>query len=373
MPLMFVRNDITCMHVDAIVNATDTHLSGSGGGDAAIHAAAGPGLKQECDRAGCVPPGGAVATGAYDLPCRYVIHTAGPVWNGGITGERELLRSCWRSCLEKAMTLRCESIAFPLISCGTFGYPLREALDLAVSEVRSFLSDPGPEMTVYIVFYDDAALSEGLRMGEEIRDLLNERGDPHEASELRGFGAAEARPSVLWTGSGCARRKLLAGRNPGKRGLSSAKLLEAAPVSRDPSPGKDGLRDGVDVLLDRTDAGFSVTLLKLIDERGMTDVECYRRANVDRKHFSKIRSDPGYKPSKYTVLAFAFALRLDRVETDDLLRRAGYALSPASKPDLVLGYCIDRGYFDIDGINEILYDHDLPLLGDSGAAKGGKI
>ena len=324
MPLIIVRNDITKMSVDAIVNAANESLLGGGGVDGCIHRAAGPELLQECRTLGGCRTGEARITGAYRLPCKYVIHTVGPVWNGGRCGEREQLASCYRTSLALAKEHGCETVAFPLISSGIFGYPKDQALRVAVDTISEFLAEN--DMTVYIVIFDHAAYATGNKLFADIAAYIDDHYvDAHTDSrreQMRRTGVVESR--VL-----------------------------TAPMAV----------SGLDEALAHLDAGFSETLLKLIDRSGKKDAEVYRKANVDRRLFSKIRNNPDYKPSKPTAVAFAIALELNLPETRDLIARAGYALSPSSKFDVIIEYFITQRDYDIFKINEALFAFDQSLLG----------
>ena len=324
MPLQIVRNDITTMAVDAIVNAANETLLGGGGVDGAIHRAAGPALLRECRTLGGCRTGEAKLTKGYRLPARYVIHTVGPIWRDGRHGERDLLASAYRNSLELAAAHRCQSVAFPLISSGVYGYPKDRALRVAVDTIAGFLLSH--EMTVYLVIYDRTAYDFGTRLFPDIAAYIDDR----YVSAHTDLRAEQAR-----------------------RDLFTAPCAAAMP-SAAPS-----LREAVSQL----DESFSQMLLRKIDEAGMTDAQCYKKANIDRKLFSKIRSDIHYKPSKPTAMAFAVALELPLDEARDLLQKAGFAFSHASKFDIIVEYFIARGNYNIFEINEALFAFDQSLLG----------
>ena len=329
MPLEIVRNDITKMSVDAIVNAAKESLLGGGGVDGCIHRAAGPELLQECRTLGGCKTGDAKITGAYRLPCKYVIHTVGPVWNGGEYGEREQLASCYRTSLALAKEHCCETVAFPLISSGIFGYPKDQALRVAVDTIGEFLLHN--DMTVYIVIFSRTAYQISSKLFADIAEYVDDHYvDAHTDSQ--------------------------------RERLRRMSVLESRTLSADAAAAPMAV-GGLDSLLAHLDAGFSETLLKLIDRSGKKDAEVYKKANVDRKLFSKIRNNPDYKPSKATAIAFAIALELSLPETRDLIARAGYALSPSSKFDVIIEYFIMQRDYDIFKINEVLFAFDQSLLG----------
>ena len=329
MPLIIVRNDITKMSVDAIVNAAKESLLGGGGVDGCIHRAAGPELLQECRTLGGCRTGEAKITGAYRLPCRYIIHTVGPVWNGGSHGERKQLVSCYRTSLALAKEHNCETVAFPLISSGIFGYPKDQALRVAVDTIGEFLLHN--DMTVYIVIFSRTAYQISSKLFADIAEYVDDHYvDAHTDSQ--------------------------------RERLRRMSVLESRTLSADAAAAPMAV-GGLDSLLAHLDAGFSETLLKLIDRSGKKDAEVYKKAIVDRKLFSKIRNNPDYKPSKTTVIAFAIALELNLDETRDLVARAGYALSASSKFDVIIEYFIMQRDYDIFKINEALFAFDQSLLG----------
>lgn len=385
MPLYLVRNDITKMKVDAIVNAANGTLLGGGGVDGAIHRAAGPELLAECRKLNGCETGGARITGAYRLPCQYVIHTVGPVWHGGLFGERGKLISCYRASLSIALEHHCETVAFPLISAGAYGYPRDKALRVAVDTISGFLFDH--EMTVYLVIFDMDSFRIGSRLFQSITSYIDdnyaaehadapgvqrsrflqqekqsaprEARTPHSAA----FSPRLRDPSLSGTTSAFPGKALRPGR-PAPDGAAAMQDHAAAPSA--PSPAKAlaaGVSPSLEDALQQIDESFSEMLLRKIDERGITDVQCYKKANINRKLFSKIRSDRLYRPSKSTVLAFAIALELTLDETKDMLMKAGFALSHSSRFDIIVEYFISRGIYDVFEINEALFAFDQNLLG----------
>ena len=344
MPLKIVRNDITAMDVDAIVNAANETLLGGGGVDGAIHRAAGPGLLAECKTLGGCETGKAKITHAYALPCKYVIHTVGPIYEDGLRGEPMLLESCYRESLALAKEKECESVAFPLISSGAYGYPKDKALRIAVNVIGEFLLEN--DMTVYIVIFDRKSYSIGEKLFSDIAAYID---DNYVDSHTDRSRERERKPMFMATMPHMAPMAA-----KGSAPKKEAELYEC----------KSALpKDSLDELLKKLDESFSQMLLRMIDEKGMTDSECYKKANIDRKLFSKIRSDINYKPSKPTVIAFAIALELSLPETEDMLKKAGFALSYSNKFDIIIRFFISRGNYNIFEINEALFAIDQNLLG----------
>ncbi|MBQ7131397.1 MAG: macro domain-containing protein [Oscillospiraceae bacterium] len=331
MPLHIIRQDITRMETDAIVNAANPTLLGGGGVDGAIHKAAGKGLLLECMKLGGCKIGMAKLTSAHKLPCRYVIHTVGPKWKGGTGGEKELLKSCYRESLKLALEKECKSVAFPLISSGVYGYPKDKALKVAIDVIGDFLLEN--EMTVYIVIFDKASYQISEKLFADITEYIDDN---------YAFAHVESRL---------------------ERSCRAPKMCSescAAPVFLDKCPTFSGTLINN---LAQIDESFSQMLLRKIDEKGMTDAQCYKKANIDRKLFSKIRSDVNYKPSKPTVIAFAISLELPLDEAEDMLKKAGFALSHSNKFDIIIEYFISKGKYDIHEINEALFAFDQSLLG----------
>ena len=326
------------MRVDAIVNAANTELQMGGGVCGAIFKAAGAAkLRAACDKLAPIKTGEAVITPGFDLPAKFVIHAAGPVYNKRHPEESErLLRSAYTESLRVAIENECESIAFPLISSGIYGYPKGEALQVATSAIRDFLNEH--DIEVNLVLFDKSAFVISRKLLGDVKSYI----DDHYVKTLE-----------------VKRRKLL---DVERQAMAEDKIpfyefdtkVAAAPLKA---------AVPLEELIEDLDEPFSAMILRLIDAKGMTDVEVYKRANLDRRLFSKIRSTKNYMPSKRTAIALAVSLGLSLDETDALLERAGYALSRAVLFDVIVEYFIVNGKYDIFEINEVLFAYDQPLLG----------
>ena len=337
MPLEIVRNDITKMTVDAIVNAANESLLGGGGVDGAIHYAAGPELLAECKTLGGCKTGKAKITGGYKLPAKYVIHTVGPIYEDGKHGEKALLESCYRESLALAKEHNCETVAFPLISSGVYGYPKDQALKVAIDVISDFLLEN--EMKVYIVIFDKAAYKISEKLFSDIAEYI----DDNYVDEHTDYDRERRRMNYP------CQSIMLGASVPDELDLCECKAIMA--------------EEDLDSKLKQIDESFSQMLLRKIDEKGMTDAECYKKANIDRKLFSKIRGDVNYKPSKPTAIAFAISLELSLDETEDMLKKAGFALSHSNKFDIIIEYFISKENYNIFEINEALFAFDQSLLG----------
>lgn len=307
MPFQIVHNDITKMNTDAIVNAANSKLLMGSGVCGAIFKAAGPKeLQDECNKIGACAVGEAVITKGYNLKSKYVIHTVGPIWRGGSLDEAKYLKSAYESSLKLAKDNNLNSIAFPLISSGIYGYPKEEALEIAVKAIKEFLLNN--DMDIYLVVFDRKAVSLSEDLSNDIKHYID--------------SFYEDDKYIL----------------------------------------RESYRAKLEYILNNIDESFSEMLLRLIDEKGKNDVEVYKKANMDRMLFSKIRSNRNYNPKKSTALSLAIALELSLDETKDLLSKAGYTLSPSYKFDLIIEYFIQNRNYDIFLINEALFSFDQPLL-----------
>ena len=330
MPFQIIRNDITKVQADVIVNTANPQPKIGRGTDSAIYAAAGAdALLAERRKIGQIAPGQAAATPAFALPARYIIHTVGPVWADGLHGERDILRACYENTLALALELKAESIAFPLLATGVYGFPKDEALNIALSEIGKFLLLH--EMNVILVVFGSKTFELSAQIAGEIDEYIDE----HQERALLETEYAG------WTADDFVRWR----RN----------------ARNDPS---DALPENLEQMLNDTGDTFQQRLFQLIDKSGMDDVAVYKKANIDRKVFSRIRCKPDYKPSKKTAVAFAVALKLNMPEMLDLLACAGIALSKSDKFDLIITYCVQHGIYDIFEINAVLFQYGQPLLGE---------
>lgn len=334
MPFSIVRQDITKMKVDCIVNAANTALQMGGGVCGAIFQAAGADdLRAACEPLAPIQTGDAVVTPGFRLPAKFIIHTAGPVYHGGGKNEEAQLRACYLNSLRRAVEHRCESVVFPLISSGIYGYPKDKALAVATTAIREFLKDH--DLDVTLALFDKDSFSTGKKLMGEVESYINEH-----YVEVRRDKYRDRRQNDI-------------------------KMLEFQ-IFESASHGSDRLgtpKKRLDEVIENLDEPFSTTLLRLIDAKGKTDVQVYKKANIDRKLFSKIRTGKDYTPTKRTALALAIALELSLQETEDLLARAGYVLSHSRLFDTIVEFFIGSGRYDIYEINEVLFQYDQPILG----------
>ena len=393
MPFLIIQGDITELKVDAIVNAANNSLLGGGGVDGCIHRAAGPDLVKECAALNGCATGDAKITGAYSLPCGHIIHTVGPIWRGGQRREEELLISCYKRSLQLAVEHNCSSVAFPLISAGVYGYPKDQALRVAEETIVEFLKDH--ELDVYLVIYSRRDFiperGEFEELGRVLASETERYEDESEAVESEGNAAEEAegehsaayRNIVLSdsceAAAPCPADSEAAepAAEPSAEYSRSRKTFRAAEICRSASeaPAFDAAPSSVprrrrsapirqlDEALNHLDESFSQMLLRKIDEKGLTDVACYKKANLDRKLFSRIRSDADYRPSKPTAAALIFALELTLDEAREMLAKAGFALSRSNAFDVIIEYFITKRIYDVYEVNKALFYYDQRLLG----------
>ncbi len=344
MPLQIVRHDITKIECDAIVNPTNVDLNPTGGLDLAIHTASGEELLNACKSIGGINVGEAVVTPAYKLSAKYVIHTAGPVWNGGSSNEDTLLKNCYANALTLAKDNSCESIAIPLISSGTYGYPKDKVLKIAIAAISDFLFDS--EIMVYLVVFDKQAytLSEKLMGG--IESFIDDN-----YADIRSYNQGYSRRIGSRREVGMfpsAPMPAMVSRPLAIENIDECCVCESKPLDID------------DYI--KLDEGFAVKLLKLIDLKGMSDVECYKKANVSKQTWYKVMNDKHYKPNKKTAISFAVALKLTLEETQNLLESVGFVLSNSSLFDVIIMYCLQSGVYDVLEIDSILFSYDQETL-----------
>ena len=384
MPFHIIRNNITRVHADAIVNTANPEPVYAGGTDSAIYHAAGRDrLLAERKKIGRINPGQAAFTPAFALHAKYIIHTVGPVWQGGDRGEFELLASCYRNALGIARRLGCESIAFPLISTGVYGFPKDRALEIALREISVFLEKS--EMDVTLVVFDRKSFDLSAGLAADIRQYINDNYVTEQTAEEYAIDDQYFGQSLNQTLRPAARRELQRrsarhsrlespsrksdAKDSSPQGEKPDYLLREEGAAYEPdqsvssAPARPRPQRSLQDVMSQVGESFQECLLRLIDQRGLTDAQVYKRANIDRKLFSKIRCNPHYIPRRKTIISLAVALELNIDEMTDLLLKAGIALSPGSKFDLIIRYCVENQIYDSMTINAILFDYDQPLLG----------
>ena len=392
MPIRIVRGHITRMEVDAIVNPLPRFFWETNVAYSEIANAAGPDFKAACRRMTRPAIGQAALTQGFSLPCKYILHTLYPQSKH----DPRLLSDCCMSALELAVSQDCRSIAFPLLSTEIHGAPADEVLRLLSDPISVFLLNHEPDLTVYLVESPDAPVHFTGKLYADVQRFIShfssensiqfKKSSSHSSISVPGgFPASrqapvsrkQREPLLKSEAAPCSKRQKApsVSSEPREEALlitestadAEAYLCAPSPAPAplfsetapwDPAALAEALRD--------VDESFSQMLLRLIDAKGMTDPQCYKRANISKQHFSKIRNDIHYQPTKSTAVALAIALRLGMPETEELLMKAGLALTRHHTFDLIIRYFIQHGEYDIFRINEILYAYDQVLLGSAG-------
>lgn len=376
MPFSIVRDDISRVHADVLVNAANVRLAPGGGVCGALFSAAGfDEMRAACEAIGGCATGDAVATPAFNLPARWCVHAVGPIWRGGRAHEEELLHRCYRSAFARAVELGARSVAFPLISAGIYGFPVERALAIVREEVAAFMRHHD-EVALTLVVFERAVVQMGNALVEQVQEYIDD--EYVDSSSFMRRDTGELERELQWTEDASAPLSVeMAEPVAPPEYLQEDDASIAAPrpfvaanirvpgAAMPDAPSRAGATLDAEIaqLVATLDAPFSTTLLALIDARGMTDAEVYHRANISRQLFSKIRGNESYRPSKQTVVALAIALELDMSATQDLLARAGFTLSKSSKFDVIVRFFIERGIYDLFQLNEVLFAYDLPLVG----------
>ena len=338
MPFLMIRNDITKVAADAIVNPANRNLLQGSGTSRAIYQAAGEQeLTAACEAIGHCDLGRAVCTPAFGLPAKYIFHAVCPAWHGGFFGEAEQLAGAYHSALELAAEYHCESVAFPLLSSGNSGYPKEQAFRIAVGTITQYVMEH--DLTVYLVLYDRHSLAVSRKLFTSVEEYI----DDHYVAQ---------NDESYWFG-----HRFREYPEQRRRLEEDAALprLDAVPAPR--------TARSLESLMNNLGESFTARLLRLIDERGLKDSTVYKQSNISRQHFSKIQCNREYNPKKKTVLAFAVGLHLSEDETIDLLKSAGYAFSDGSKRDWVVRYCLEHKIYNINQVNTLLFEYDQEQLG----------
>ncbi len=345
MPFLMIRNDITKVTADAIVNPANRNLLQGSGTSRAIYQAAGEQeLTAACEAIGYCEPGRAVCTPAFGLPATYIFHAVCPAWQGGGFGEAEQLAGAYHSALELAAEYHCESVAFPLLSSGNYGYPKEQAFRIAVDTITQYVMEH--DLTVYLVLYDQHSLAVSRKLFASVEEYID---DHYVAQNDESYQFDR-------------RRRESAERRRWRLGEEAAPMLETAAAPPPPAAAPRTARS-LESLMDHLGESFTTRLLRLIDARGLKDSTVYKQSNISRQHFSKIQCNRDYNPKKKTVLAFAVGLHLSEDETIDLLKSAGYAFSDGSKRDWIVRYCLEHKIYNINQVNTLLFEYDQEQLG----------
>lgn len=345
MPLQIIRNDITKVKADAIVNTANPKPAIGAGTDSAIYAAAGEDkLLAARKLIGDIQPGQAIETSAYNLDAKYIIHTVCVGWRDGKSGELDILADCYLNSLKLASELNCKSIAFPLIGTGSYGFPHDDAIGVAKDMIKKFLKDTGSDMRVMMVLFDQVSMQSGASISKKIKEYIDDNYVESATFDEYGFTEDDLREM-----SSLKRRRELYAREY----TIEANVYHANVIT-----------DRAEPILD-AEKSFTEKMFELVEERGIKDSELYGgkyEMYFSKQVLSKMRSDRDYHPSKYVSIVVSLVLRLDLYETLDLLERAGFTLSRSRKADLVVRACIENRVFDIYSVNEKLEENGCEEL-----------
>ena len=373
MPFKIVRNDITKMNTQAIVNTANEFVEVGTGCDTAIYKAAGYDelLAYRRDNIGNVPQGEVFITPGFNLPAEYIIHAVSPYFVDGSEGEEEKLRSCYRKSLQLAAEHSIRSIAFPLISTGGFGYPKEEGMRIAIDEISAFLIQH--DMLVYLVVFGDKMTALGGKIYPDLEEYIDQnyvekRIDEEYGGFYRPSGSVPSEPKI--------EKRNTSFRDKLRRPQSASRFEKREDIEDECFDDSEPVLSALDEemffgdfheskleerLRHRSDT-FSQYLLYLIQDKNMENAEVYKRAIVDKKTFSKIKNNVDYHPQKITALCLCVGARLNLDESKDLLARAGYALSPSDMTDIIFTYFIENEIYDMIELDIQLEEHGLPCI-----------
>lgn len=374
MPFKIIRNDITKMQVDAIVNPANAEPIYAAGADTAIYLAAGAEeLLAERKKIGPMEEGQAAITPGFQLPAKYIIHAVSPCYIDGESEEEEKLRACYRNSLALAKEYGCESLAFPLIATGSFGYPKEEGMRIAVDEINAFLLHH--EMLIYLVVFDTKSTELGLKLYPDLKAYI----DHHYVCDMREVEYGDRYFNSIPSNAPeydayCQRRRVMERQIAPQASMpiDACAPKEAIRASKPRSVVKPGMLEEEDFLeasegalkerIKHMSDTFQQYLLYLIQAKGMTNAEVYKRAIITKQTFSKIKLNPHYHPDKSTAMRLCIGARLSMDETRDLLARAGYALSPCDMRDVIFSYFIENKAYNMIEIDIVLEEYGLPCF-----------
>ncbi|MDO4501453.1 MAG: macro domain-containing protein [Erysipelotrichaceae bacterium] len=328
MPLEIIREDITRVKVDCILNPTDNIYSGSGGTDRRVHEAAGIELDNLCSVLSPLKTGEVVLTPAFDMTnCKHIIHTVGPIFNEGSDAD---VRNCYVNALNKAKEVQARSIAMPLVSTGTFKYPKKDVLRIATNVISDFLYEN--EMDVYLLVYDKEAFDISKKLYRDVKDYLS----------MYGLTLGEE----VFNSCSISREHFLRSIEPEE---CAADTFDTCSIDF------PYLDDYIE------DESFNECLRRFIREKNLLEKDVYKRANLTKQAFNGIYNEKN-TPKKGNVLALAIGLGLNIDEAEEFIEKAGYSFG-YTKQDYVIRYFIEHEYYDIFEINCFLLDNDLPFIG----------